>query len=252
MRYYLAADASSALPTGACRRAWASYRTAERLLRDTRAAKARGGLMLLSFGSTAPGWDALANDVLRECLARDYGGVVLDWEQRSESLVRLSGLLDQLLTPYRLRLYVPEAYSACAPHATILVSTAVVGGSVKNCLADAVRRYGAQRIALDLERLSLDFILPMDTGRLRHLTPAELRTVTNTQSSYFSQELCARYCAYCCGCESHYVLFDDACTLRRKSALAESLAIQEAFLMLPEMADIAPAFFAPECAPPPK
>ena len=56
---------------------------------------------------------------------------------------------------------------------------------------------------------------------------------------YDSQELCARYFNYRSGNDNHYVLFDDARTLRVKASTAENMGIREGFFMLPEVADIA-------------
>ena len=48
----------------------------------------------------------------------------------------------------------------------------------------------------------------------------------------------ANYFTYTENRSTHFVLFDDAGTLRKKAALAQSLGIQEAFLMYPEVPDI--------------
>ena len=115
----------------------------------------------------------------------------------------------------------------------------VSGGTLAACLEDGIRRYGAGRLALDLERLRLDFTLPHSANVRRPLTASELRRLREGKSVYFSEELCARYFTYRTGSENHYVLFDDAQTLRKKAALAENRGIREGFFMLPEVADIA-------------
>ena len=73
------------------------------------------------------------------------------------------------------------------------------------------------------------------------LTPEELASLRERCGAavFFSEELCARYFTYRTGSENHYVLFDDAQTLRKKAALAENRGIREGFFMLPEVADIA-------------
>ena len=48
----------------------------------------------------------------------------------------------------------------------------------------------------------------------------------------------ANYFTYTEGNAGHFVLFDDAGTLRQKIRLARELGIREAFLMYPEVADI--------------
>ena len=151
----------------------------------------------------------------------------------------LTALLGQLCPQYGLRLFVPEQYAPYAAQATVLLNTAVSGGTLAACLEDGIRRYGAGRLALDLERLRLDFTLPHSANVRRPLTASELRRLREGKSVYFSEELCARYFTYRTGSENHYVLFDDAQTLRKKAALAENRGIREGFFMLPEVADIA-------------
>lgn len=72
----------------------------------------------------------------------------------------------------------------------------------------------------------------------RPLTAEELRRLREGKSVYFSDDLCARYFTYRSGSENHYVLFDDAQTLRKKADMAENRGIREGFFMLPEVADI--------------
>ena len=50
----------------------------------------------------------------------------------------------------------------------------------------------------------------------------------------------AKYFTYSAGSGTHFVLFDDAETLRQKVRLAQGLGIQTAFLMFPEMSDLVP------------
>ena len=59
-------------------------------------------------------------------------------------------------------------------------------------------------------------------------------------SVYFSRELMAKYFTYSAGSGTHFVLFDDAETLRQKVRLAQGLGIQTAFLMFPEISDLLP------------
>ena len=50
----------------------------------------------------------------------------------------------------------------------------------------------------------------------------------------------AKYFTYTAEGGTHFVLFDDVETLRRKVRLAQELGIQKAFLMYPEVADLLP------------
>ena len=62
---------------------------------------------------------------------------------------------------------------------------------------------------------------------------------------FFSQDLCARYFTYSRDGEAHFVLFDDADTLNQKLRLGAGMGFQAAFLMWPEVQDIASRLFAP-------
>ncbi len=238
MQFYLAAGAGDALPRGRFCPVRATYRLGARLLSAVGNTPVQGGLMLVGDSRECGPDDVLARDILRECLRRSYDGVVLDWYHNGPDRGTLTALIGQLCPQYDRRLFVPERYAAHAPRATVLLNTAVSGGTLNSCLSEGVRRFGAERLALDLERLRLDFVLPMSANVRRPLTAAELRQLREGKSVYFSEELCARYFTYRTGSESHYVLFDDAQTLRKKAALAENMGIREGFFMLPEVSDI--------------
>ena len=239
MQFYLAAGAGDVLPRGRFCPVRAAYRLGARLLSAVGNTAVQGGLMLVGDSRECGPDDVLARDILRECLRRNYDGVVLDWYHNGPDRGTLTALMGQLCLQYDRRLFVPERYAAHAPRATVLLNTAVSGGTLHSCLSEGVRRFGAERLALDLERLRLDFVLPMSTNVRRPLTATELRQLREGKSVYFSEELCARFFTYRTGSESHYVLFDDAQTLRKKAALAENMGIHEGFFMLPEVSDIA-------------
>lgn len=239
MQFYVAAGMGETLPRGRFRPVRAAYRLGPRLLSAIGTASIKGGLMLVEDSSECVDAETLARDILRECLTREYDGIVLDWRRRGPDRGALTARIGQLCAQYRRRMFVPEPYAAYAARSTVLVNTAVSGGTLNACLDEAVRRYGAARIALDLERLRLDFTLPHSANIRRALTASELRKLREGKAVYFSQELCARYFTYRRGNENHYVLFDDAQTLRAKAAAAENRGIREGFFMLPEVADIA-------------
>lgn len=55
---------------------------------------------------------------------------------------------------------------------------------------------------------------------------------------FFSQELCARYFTYTHEGQTHFVLFDDAGTIRKKLQTGTALGYAAAFLMFPEVRDL--------------
>ena len=117
----------------------------------------------------------------------------------------------------------------------------MTGGSLRQRLGEAVERYGAGRVALAVERTAADFFLPSPDGQGRPLTREELkaRLEERSPSVFFSDELCARYFTYMNRQSgAHFVLFDDAGSIRKKLRLAEALGIDRALLCYPEVSDL--------------
>ena len=189
-----------------------------------------------------PRADALCRAIAAECAKRGFRGVLADFETHpcSDRPAFLSRLSARLSTQ-GITLYCP--LSLPAEGAILLVGTGLSGGSLRALLEESVCRYGAERLALDLERVMMDFPLPCPTGCGTPLTHEELLALREKHPSsvYFSRELMAKYFTYSEGNGTHFVLFDDAETLQQKVRLAKSLGIQRAFLMFPEVVDLLPA-----------
>ena len=102
-------------------------------------------------------------------------------------------------------------------------------------------------MALDVQRLRMDFRLPARSGEGEPLTGEALEELMGRESPavFFSQDLCARYFTYTRNGEAHFVLFDDADTLNQKLRLGAGMGFSAAFFMWPEVRDIAPRLFAP-------
>lgn len=202
-----------------------------------------GGLLALS-GRDAPPIphpDALCAAVLRECRRRQFSGVVLDFEgqPREDGLV-FSHRLGQMLQKAGLSLYLPQEQAADA-NAVHLLCTALSGGNYQARLREAVGRIGAGRLALDVQRLRMDFPLPCPAGEGIPLSSDALRALLLQEqpSIFFSPDLCARYFTYVRSGQGHLVLFDDAATLMRKVKCGASLGISAAFFLWSEIQDLA-------------
>ena len=206
----------------------------------------RGGLLVLRQDAPFPGQAAaaLSREVLRLCLRRSFSGVVLDLPPvPCSGSLTLVQQLDDLCLRYGRRLYVPPACAEAAPHGQVLICTALSGGSLAELLTEACHRYRPERIALDLQRLMMEFPLPCPTGVGTPLTIRELQQRRQGRSVYYCDGLCARYFTRRQSSETRFILFDDADTLRRKIARAEGMGITEGFFMWPEVADIAEELF---------
>ena len=146
-----------------------------RLLRSELPRGAQGGLLGLSdrCNGPLPELPMLCRAILGECHAHRFGGVLADFEggAREDRLPFLSRLGAMLAQSGR-RLYVPEHFAV--PEASVLICTALSGGTLRERLSDAAARYGTQRVALDCQRLAMDFVLPCRSGEGTPLTPEEL------------------------------------------------------------------------------
>lgn len=255
LQIYLAVTPGSAQEAqGHCRNlAHVAYRVGpgSALLRQNLLLQTKGGLLSVS-DREAPFIDSpedLRDAALRECGRRGYSGVLLDFEEapRRDRTAFVSALAPAL-SASRRTLYLPESYVGAAPGAVALLCTAVSGGSFSQYLQDAVARAGgAGRLALDVQRLRMDFRLPARSGEGEPLTGDALAKLMERErpAVFFSQDLCARYFTYTRNGEAHFVLFDDADTLNQKLRLGAGMGFAAAFLMWPEVRDIAAKVFPP-------
>lgn len=251
MQIYLAAAPSDvqAAARCACPLAHAAYRIGpdSTLLRQSLLLQSRGGLLSVSDREAPPirDADALCAAVLRECGRRGYQGVLADFDQppQPDRQVFLRRLGEQLAASRRT-LFLPERYGDAGISAVRIIGTAVSGGSFQDHLRQSAQHWGgADRCALDVERLRMDFPLPCPTGLGEPLTAEDLETRLRESPPFFSQELCARYCTYTRDGQLHFVLFDDAGTLRQKLRTGTAMGFAAAFLMWPEVRDLAGELF---------
>ncbi len=190
----------------------------------------RGGLMGIGNTGFSGGGDPskFCQEVVRECVSRNFRGVVCDFEGgRSGVLERAITQLGEGFSRRNWSLYVPEQYGQCTPHARVMISSALSGGSLRLRLEEAVAQYG-KRVVLAVERLSEDFLLPSLSGGGTPLSAEELASLQErlSPSVFYSADLCARYFTYM-GQDGgvHFVLFDDRETTARKIQLAEELGL---------------------------
>jgi len=184
------------------------------------------------FGSAAQA----AAEILEERAARGFRGIVLSFDRTGEPLLRqLAAQLDRA----DAALYVPAAFRPYAPGAVILIPTALSAGSLEVQLAEAVRAFGPEHVALEIERVRADFLLPDRSGTGRELSAARLRALLSRARgrAFFSRELCTYYFTYKDGAETHLVLYDTPSSIREKLRTAERLGVERAFLYAPDAAE---------------
>lgn len=196
----------------------------------------RGGVMVADHhGFDGRGnHETLCQEVVRECTARGFSGMFCDFEGMPLPILRRA--LDALAISFQKRrwtLYVPEQYALSAPCVKVVIPTALSGGSLRQRLDEAVAQHGSEHLALGLEWVAEDFALPAMDGSGVPLTQDGLRQLLRERSPsvYFSDELCAHYFTYMqTGGSDHFILYDDASSIRKKLHIASTLGIREAFL----------------------
>lgn len=187
----------------------------------------QGGLLYLCMDGPVQGSNLpfFLQQIFRECAGRNYRGVVADLPQ---GCGELAAALDGSLCGRSLKLYVPESLGRQAPHARLLISTALSGGTLRQRLCDARSRHG-ERAVPALERIAMDFTPPARMGIGRALDPEELGQLRQrwNASVFFSPDLCCRYFSYFDRGQGHIVLFDDRETMQAKLRLIRELGFEE-------------------------
>ena len=213
------------------------------LFRSSQPNPPRGGLMYIDDGGFdgrgTP--DAFCQEVVRECAARGFGGVICAFDRKLPLLSAVVEQLGPMLARQGRSFYVSEPYGQHTATGRVLIPTALSGGSLRQRLSEAVERYGADRVALAVERTAADFFLPSPSGQGRPLTREALSAKLEelSPSVFFSDELCARYFTYMNRQSgAHFVLFDDAGSIRKKLRLAEALGIRRALLPYAGLSDL--------------
>lgn len=214
------------------------------LLRSNISINLRGGLMVVDGAAFDGRGDpaSFCQQLVRECSFRGFDGAILDFEGQRYPLLgqivqRLGGMFARRGWP----LYVTEAYADYSDQTRIIIPSALSGGSLSKRLEEAVERYGAHRVALGVQRTAEDFTLPAPNGCGTPLSREELnqRIQARGASIFFSDELCAHYFTYMSRQNgAHFVLFDNAASIRKKLLLARQFGLCACILVWPEVDDI--------------
>lgn len=198
----------------------------------------RGGAMLLS-GGPIPEGDPLpcCRQVLGECRRRGFRQVLCDFEGPPEGgLARLAAALGEVCPKNGLALHLPEGFAPAAPGCRVLVSSALLTGTLARRLADAAARFGPERLTLAVDAGAMDQLLPPGRGGTP-LEPERLRVLLARlePAVCFDRGLCAHYFTYMAqGGQAHLVMFNSPRSVRAKLDAAEALSLPAALLAAPE------------------
>ena len=210
----------------------------------------RGGVMVVDTDGYVGGGpqNALVSEIIGECEKKGFSGIVLDTAGRSlPYFMSLAVRLGNAAEGLGVKTYVPEALAAAGGQTVVLLPTALSGGTLADHIGDALTRYGPGRVALEIERVRMDFSLPAVTGTGKELTEEELQGLVDRYrpSSFLSRELCAWYFTYRDKKGTRFVLYDNAASIRRKLSVAAKLGVETAFMFFPQVADIIDKILAP-------
>lgn len=197
-----------------------------KLMRAGNKMPGQGGFLYLSPDSCVlrGNYSFFLQQILRECQSRGYRGVIIDLPPQFGAL---ASDLDRLCHAHGLTLYLPDCYAQQAPHAKLMFSTAISGGSLRRRLMEAIHHHGRERVVPALERTAADFLLPSSSGEGTSLSNESLSLLRTRMRPdlYWSSDLCARYFTYSEQGQPHFVLFDDGESLRAKLRLAAELGL---------------------------
>ncbi len=202
-----------------------------------------GGYMVVDTGGYVGGGPAssLIMEILGECDKNSFRGIVLDTGGKSTTqLMLLAGRLAMEASERRLKVIVHDVLSGASERTAILLPTALSGGTLTGHIGEAVDKYGAGRVALEIERVRMDFSLPATQGTGKELTAGELQSLVEQYNpqSFLSKDLCAYYFTYNDKKGTHFVLYDNGASIKRKLAVASKMGIEDAFIFYPHVADI--------------
>ena len=147
--------------------------------------------------------------------------------------------LDALLEAAHLPLFVPVGQAAQVQHAHLVAETALSGGNLEDYLGDLLEQYPG-RLAAALRPISADYRLPAQSSEGTPLSRTDRVALQQKYGaqSFFSRDLCAKYFTYQQDGQAHFVLFDDADTIRCKLNLGKKMAFPYAFLLCSEVEDL--------------
>ena len=202
----------------------------------------RGGAMLIASpcesldGDPAP----CCRQVVGECRKRGFTRVICDFEGTpGGGGGALAAALSRTCVQNGLKLYLPEPFAPLAEGCLVLVSSALVTGTLERKLRAAMDRYGPDRVVLAVEAVAEDFLLPA-SGRGAPLSPAALSALMSRlePAVFFDRGLCAHYFTYMNRGEgAHFILFDTPRSVREKLDTAQRLGVTSALLAAPQVGE---------------
>ena len=180
----------------------------------------------------------LISEIMRECAYCGYSGISLGIASKPEHPISaFCSLLCETCSRYNITVYLPEMLASCCNSGVVLIPGQNTYGTYDEYLDRMCSKYGASRLALELERVYSDFVLPSPSAVGSILSQQRFCELCNGPS-FYSPELCSQYSSYISSGKVHLVLWDDADSLNDKISHAKRFGIQTGFLYFPHVRDI--------------
>ncbi len=187
--------------------------------------------------------EILATELLGECRKRGYKGIVLGLPAKpTPPLLSFVSLFSQRAEKLAVSLYVPVAYAASSGYAKLLVNHRPHNGGFKLYIGKFCSRFGENRIALELERIYLDYTLPSKSGLGARISEKRFTEIYGRGNRFISQDLRCNYISSLRENRAHLVTWDDGNSIAQKLKDAESMGINTVFLYYPHVRDIVRAW----------
>ena len=198
-----------------------------------------GGIMAAEFRDPCPknSMSALCDSLIRECSRRSFSGIYLDIPaEQTGFITEEAAFIAARISKANLRIYIPHHLPIKNAGVKAVIGTAVSGGTYEGYLSSAIKRYGAENLALEADLIMSDFTLPDRSGRGKTLTKDEFRKLYSIwgKNSFFSKELKAYYFNYVSNEKTHFVLYETSQSIKAKLSAANKMGINTAFLYYPD------------------
>lgn len=220
------------------KKAHLSYAARGNVLMSEKNVESDGGVMIVSMDNAD---SHIAASIYDEYRARRFSGVFLDSDLTpSGKSAEIMSETVSALSRRTEKIFVPLAFAEACRDAVPVAAADISGGVLSEYLEMLLREH--KRLALAVPRTVSRFKMPAENPTGERLSLSEFRSLCERfgAGGFFSPQMIVNYFTYPTpddGCG--FVLFDDAKTITEKVRLAMRLGIEDVFLTLREIADIA-------------
>jgi hypothetical protein len=214
--------------------------TGGKLTIDKKKPELLGGAMIIDAqGLTGVNISSITDEILAEVFRQKATATVVNSGNANQNAV--AALVAEITAKMpEIRIFLPDTQMNAGlfrntPSVSLLVQSAISGGSLSDSLERSVRLFGQNRIGLETDRISIDFVVPSADFAGASVPVARL---PKDRTVHFSEELAVNYLCTNDDGDRHFILFDDVASLMYKIRLAESFGVSHIFMFYPHVSDI--------------